>query len=410
MMNADRLILEFAQKGLGEIMITDQAGRVLYRNGCLAFDEEDWQHWLDVYLGREQITGKMEWEISDAATERMYRVHSAPVEQDGEQLVIHHLYDVSEDYDLIRDLSAYSRERQQLANFQRALMESMAEGDVAACLPLLLRYMEIEEAVLCVDRGDIVESWQMRKGDSTVYRRREAQSEQFRTVREGHVLSRTAVPMDYLCYMNESTISGQRFALFLPGNVDEGPDTNTFPMQYSVSRLFIENMLLREKIVYESEHDPLTGIYNKGKYLSMMGEVFPHCERIAVFNMDVNYLKHLNDTQGHEMGDKLLIRAGNSLIPLERENVAAFRMGGDEFMLVAWDVSEEEARALKKQWEEQLETLNRADDSFCCVIACGMAYGGSGHDLQALLKEADERMYQDKAAIKRANGDDPDAR
>ena len=78
-------------------------------------------------------------------------------------------------------------------------------------------------------------------------------------------------------------------------------------------------------------------------------------------------------------------------------------MGGDEFMLIGWDLTEEEAEAVKKEWEEALAKLNEAEGEIECVIACGLAYGGEGHDLQSLLKTADERMYENKVAIKKFN-------
>ena len=77
---------------------------------------------------------------------------------------------------------------------------------------------------------------------------------------------------------------------------------------------------------------------------------------------------------------------------------------------MAWDVSMQEAEELLRKWHEALDTLNKEDDGIECVIACGLSYGGPGHDLEQVLKLADERMYADKVAIKRKRGDDPDAR
>lgn len=150
----------------------------------------------------------------------------------------------------------------------------------------------------------------------------------------------------------------------------------------------------------EKEHDGLTGLYNKGKFLSLKKTLFQRQDAIAIYNMDLNFLKYTNDTFGHEAGDKLLKKAADSLHRIEARNVMAFRVGGDEFITVGLHLSREEAEKLYRNWEEGLEELNRLDDGVQCVIACGMVYGEKGYDLDALLKEADEKMYEDKKAKK----------
>lgn len=146
----------------------------------------------------------------------------------------------------------------------------------------------------------------------------------------------------------------------------------------------------------EKEHDDLTGLYNKGKLMQLEKTLFKDMDAIAVFNMDVNNLKRMNDTYGHEAGDKLICKAAESLHRIEARNVLTFRTGGDEFMAVALHVSREGAEDIRRRWEEGLAELNRRDDGVKCVIACGMAYGERGYDLEEVLALADQRMYEDK--------------
>jgi len=149
-----------------------------------------------------------------------------------------------------------------------------------------------------------------------------------------------------------------------------------------------------------SEQDKMTGLYNKRKYMKLINDFYPKKTQVAVFNMDVNNLKTINDTLGHEAGDRLLIKAAKSIKAVSSDNAKGFRMGGDEFMLLAHDLTESEAQSLKTDWEKALTRLNEEDREFNCVIACGFAYG-SGSELEALLKSADERMYEDKKAKKK---------
>ena len=155
---------------------------------------------------------------------------------------------------------------------------------------------------------------------------------------------------------------------------------------------------------HEKEHDGLTGLYNKGKFMALKASLFREQDSLAVFNMDVNNLKYMNDNFGHEAGDALINKAAASLKKIEARNVMTFRVGGDEFMVMALHLSREEALRLRETWEEGLAELNRADDGVKCVIACGFAYGEKGYDLEALLAEADKRMYEDKKARKAAAG------
>ena len=68
-------------------------------------------------------------------------------------------------------------------------------------------------------------------------------------------------------------------------------------------------------------------------------------------------------------------------------------------------MSREEIQQLRARWEAGLREINEPDDGIRCVVACGMAYGEEGYELEALLAEADERMYEDKMAKKCAAGE-----
>ncbi len=150
----------------------------------------------------------------------------------------------------------------------------------------------------------------------------------------------------------------------------------------------------------EKDHDGLTGLYNKGKFMEMKRTLFQKQDTIAVLNMDVNNLKHMNDCFGHEAGDRLIRKAAESLKRIEARNVMPFRTGGDEFVVVAIHVTREEAEKIRRDWEDGLAVLNQAEDGIPCVIACGFAFGEKGYDPDEVFALADERMYEDKKAKK----------
>ena len=150
----------------------------------------------------------------------------------------------------------------------------------------------------------------------------------------------------------------------------------------------------------EKDFDGQTGLYNKGKFLSMKKTLFRNQKTIAVFNMDINNLKETNDTCGHEAGDRLILKAAESLKRIQARNVIPFRVGGDEFIVVAIHVNREEAERIRAGWEEGLAELNRQDGGIPCQIACGFAFGGEDYDLDEIFASADNRMYEDKKARK----------
>ncbi len=199
----------------------------------------------------------------------------------------------------------------------------------------------------------------------------------------------------------QGDVSEQKYAVY----VGVWPNTDIKSMQenvvINVIKLYLENGIMRENLIYKSEHDQLTGLYNKSKYMSMSQDVYTHLDSIAIFNFDVNNLKKINDTYGHEAGDKLIIKAADSIRKVTNNQVHAYRVGGDEFLMVACDMDKDKVDQIRKRWEHELERLNTLDDGINCVIAVGMAYSDKPYDYSQLAKKADELMYEDKKKKKK---------
>ncbi len=146
----------------------------------------------------------------------------------------------------------------------------------------------------------------------------------------------------------------------------------------------------------DRDHDAMTGLYNKGKFMELKQSLFQKQETIAVFSMDLNNLKLTNDTLGHQEGDNLIIKAAESLKSVSARNVIPFRVGGDEFLIIAIHVDRQKAEKIKEAWESNLAGLNKQDDSIHCVMACGFVFAEKGYDLDEVLARADQLMYEDK--------------
>ena len=404
-MDYEKLIVDHLWGKTGEFIVTDSNGEIVYRNQAERFSDEVWKRWLGFNFEDANLRKDEVWEFTDKQSGNSYRVLTVPVEEEARNYLVHHVFNTTEYANLSRDVAKYSKEWRDFSDMQTEVMERIS-GSYKDCMEVILRTLPVLCAVFYIEREKCVERYEMNRTD------KEAKMTRLQEGVWSKKGDRRFLPglgtKGFLCFISDKTVDGTRFALYL--NVENERDEEPFQMEYNVIRLFVENALMREQIVYESEHDSLTGLYNKGKYMSMMEDFFPKCKRIAIYNMDVNYLKRTNDTYGHEAGDALIVKAAKSLLAVEKENVRGFRMGGDEFMLIAWDLSETEAEAVKAEWEETLSELNKTEGEIECVIACGLSYGENGYNLQELLKTADERMYENKVAIKKARGDDPNAR
>lgn len=158
------------------------------------------------------------------------------------------------------------------------------------------------------------------------------------------------------------------------------------------------------KILNISTHDYLTGLFNRRFLNEYQGMVLAAAKRkdckAAILIMDINRFKKINDTYGHDAGDKVLIETARILQDCTRESEAVFRLGGDEFLMLFPEVSGEQdleviKERLNKCFEQKLEVSGY---SIKVELSLGEAvFPKDGEDFDTLLREADERLYQAKA-------------
>lgn len=155
--------------------------------------------------------------------------------------------------------------------------------------------------------------------------------------------------------------------------------------------------------VYKSEHDALTKCYNR-VYLQKMKGIYETSTCYTVCFIDVNNLKRMNDEFGHKAGDILLKTAADKLVSWS--NIAdVYRLGGDEFMLVIRNMNFKQVDKMIRDWYPTVGLLNRTSDGFKCVLSYGLAQGYRGSNFDLVMKEADEKMYDMKVALKRKFGE-----
>ena len=370
------------------------------------FDDDEWDKWARINRDEVPDDKGLDWEIADKESDRYYKVHSFLDVYHGEKSIVHHIYDVSDYAGLFRELSEYTREWQMMSSCQSDLIRKLAD-DPCGCLSIAVRYFDVEYAVLYVDRRNETIRYIVKDGDEKPLAER-IRNVDYMAENGASVKLADMGYTPHICCCSGRSVSGVGYGLFIPDTGAMGDRLRS--TLYNEFKLYIENSLMQEQIVYESEHDHLSGLYNKGKFIELEKEVFPFAKSISVFNMDVNYLKRINDSMGHEAGNSLLIKAADSIRAVIRDNVYGFRVGGDEFLVVALNVDDKETEDIHQKWLERIDELNSNDDGIECVIACGIAHAQAPYELKDVLEQADSLMYADKRSIKLARGEDPDAR
>lgn len=154
---------------------------------------------------------------------------------------------------------------------------------------------------------------------------------------------------------------------------------------------------------YKSEHDILTGCYNR-TYLDRVKGNYEASQNFVVCFIDVNNLKRMNDEFGHDAGDTLLKTAAAKLVYWSKLG-DVYRMGGDEFMIVIVNKPLSRVRSLVATWYKTVGVLNKSTDGFQCLLSYGLAEGSHGMDFDYIMKQADESMYAMKVRIKKELGE-----
>ena len=145
--------------------------------------------------------------------------------------------------------------------------------------------------------------------------------------------------------------------------------------------------------------DGLTGLLNKRYFDRVLTVLEQHCQPFALFYMDLDRFKPVNDTYGHDVGDELLKGVAQRLQGCIRSRDYAFRLGGDEFALLLLGPMTQETCARKMDMIcEMIAVPYEIDGNAVSVGAsCGYAlYPAESIDVQQVCYIADQRMYENK--------------
>lgn len=169
-----------------------------------------------------------------------------------------------------------------------------------------------------------------------------------------------------------------------------------------------DEVVRRKQIENERDIDLLTGLYNRRGMDVRIPEIMQaqkEGEHSALVMVDADNLKIINDTYGHEMGDVYLKEIARLISGLDARHCVAARLGGDEFVLFLYQYRDKKNLIDTIGRLNGIQESNRVNLADGCSVPVRFSFGYSlvekGMDYQTILKEADERMYENKRERKR---------
>lgn len=159
----------------------------------------------------------------------------------------------------------------------------------------------------------------------------------------------------------------------------------------SIQYFLTDSLKAKERkacLQYMSYRDMLTTLYNRNRYIQVLeGMQAKTVIKTGVAYIDINGLKRVNDLYGHEAGDRLIINTARSMLAILPEN--AYRVGGDEFVLICFDMDEKIFRSKVRDICDSIAAKKIS-------VSVGVVWEESSSELETMLRRADDLMYAEK--------------
>ena len=205
-------------------------------------------------------------------------------------------------------------------------------------------------------------------------------------------------------YRLRQTDGGMRHIESIASNLISDPAIRGLVLN---TRDVTERKALEDELAHQAFHDSLTGLSNRAVFREMVEHALTRSkrngQRLAVLILDLDGFKTVNDSQGHDVGDQLLVEVGIRLKSCARASDAVARLGGDEFAVLLEDgVDEAHAKHMAKRLlTELLLPFEIGGRELFIGASVGIAFN-TDEDMQpeALIRNADTAMYAAKATGK----------
>jgi diguanylate cyclase (GGDEF)-like protein/PAS domain S-box-containing protein len=196
--------------------------------------------------------------------------------------------------------------------------------------------------------------------------------------------------------------SGELLPVLLNARLSRDRDDQPFEIEGAILDIS-EHRRLEDKLIWQAQHDPLTGLPNRTTVENRLREALARADRegacVALLCIDLDRFKFVNDNYGHEMGDEYLRQFVARLSTRVRATDTFGRVGGDEFVVILENIrSEEDTARIARDLIHSLNTpLDVQGQQLAASISIGIAqYPRDAANLTALLRRADRALYRAK--------------
>ncbi|MGD0811159.1 MAG: GGDEF domain-containing protein [Acidimicrobiales bacterium] len=186
----------------------------------------------------------------------------------------------------------------------------------------------------------------------------------------------------------------------LPLVDDEGNIVGTF----GISRDVTAQVMAEKALAHQALHDPVTGLPNRLALMDRLSQALlgldRTCNRMALLFIDLDNFKMINDSLGHEAGDRVLVEVGRRLTRICRQGDTVARFGGDEFVMLCNVRDVDVVHSIAKRAVKAIgEKVVAEGQDFCITGSIGIVVNDDpSADPGVLLQAADIAMYQAKGA------------
>ncbi|ADL12407.1 GGDEF domain-containing protein [Acetohalobium arabaticum] len=156
----------------------------------------------------------------------------------------------------------------------------------------------------------------------------------------------------------------------------------------------------KDEIEKLSKTDELTGLANRRHFMNYLQKIFSQAQRysqsLSLVMIDLDKFKNINDTYGHDAGDKVLSALGDLLNNETRNEDLAARIGGEEFIVILTQTDLNDARNYAERIRKKISKLNIESIPVKITASLGVATMKNNDDYESIFNRADEALYKAK--------------
>lgn len=165
---------------------------------------------------------------------------------------------------------------------------------------------------------------------------------------------------------------------------------------FTMNQIYKLHSLMRD----QATKDPLTGLYNRMLLDDQLQQAIAQNQRagtpMSLVLLDIDHFKQINDTHGHDVGDKVLVRLGQILRNYTRASDACFRMGGEEFLVLVHNADRLSAIQLAEKLRLAMAEVSMLPEKGKITLSAGVSSVELGMTSGEWLKDCDKRLYEAK--------------